>query len=153
MSSPAFILVFVSVFHLLGGLALGWGLRRVFARQFGSDVLYFFVWGAMFGFIPLFIGVAALAASGAGYLILVELLVLFVAIAFMAFTPDEYLAAFTSPQIVLTGTGGILVVLGAALFSATLSEDWTTALIAGGIFMLVGGLFFAIGVRMALKNR
>ncbi len=48
---PLFITVFLSIFHLLGGVAVGQGLR---ATVRGSDkAIFFLLWGAGMGLLPL----------------------------------------------------------------------------------------------------
>ncbi len=145
--------MFVSVFHIIGGIALGWVLRQILARQINSVVVFMLIWGSVFSLPPLIIGVSSLTAMHTGYLVLVEILILVAAISVTAFAPPEYLSAFASSQVLVIAFGGIFVLIGAGVTVATLREDLLEAILIGGVFALVGGVLFAVGLVMALKNR
>jgi hypothetical protein len=57
------MLGFVSIFHIIGGAAIGSGLRRL-SHGFAIQPIFLVVWGVFFGVLPLSIGASELAAKG-----------------------------------------------------------------------------------------
>jgi hypothetical protein len=66
---------FLSIFHVLGGIALGSTVRGL-RNGFNGSKLFFLVWGSMFGCIPLAIGAQAFAQENTMYLFVLEVLIL-----------------------------------------------------------------------------
>lgn len=153
MDSPLYLLVFESIFIIIGGIALGWVLRKLLAHQFSALVVFFIIWGSMFGLVPLVGSAGTFEAMHAGYLVIVQILTLLAAVAFTAFTPQEYLSAFASLPIALITFGGFILVLDAIILSDLVRQDLQTALIVGSVFTFVGGSLFVIGVIMAVRDR
>ena len=57
MDTPVGLLAFLSIFHLIGGIALGMTFNRIVReRRLGGQSIFFIVWGGMFGCMPLTFG-------------------------------------------------------------------------------------------------
>ena len=153
MNNLVFLLLFMSVFHIVGGVGLGWALRQILARQFSCTVLFLIIWGGMMGVLPLAIGASSFLRTSAWYLLAVEVALLALVIGLAAFVPTDYLASFGSWQLMFAGIGGLFIIVGAILFGTMLRQSLVFALLIGGVFMLVGGGIFAAGVISALRNR
>ncbi len=147
MNDSIYTLGMLCIFNLLGGIAIGKGLRDVLARRF-KGVWFYFIWGGMFGVMPL-------AFGGSGpipYAIYVQAFVLIAAVAVMAFLPEQFFASLSSPPVIATGIGAIFFLAGLAGFFLTLRQDVGGALLLGGMFTLVGGGFMVAGISQALKR-
>jgi hypothetical protein len=83
----------------------------------------------------------------------VQISVLLGVIAITAFTPQEYLAAFASLPVLFIALGGVLLLIGAAASVGQVRQNLLNAVTVGGVFALVGGVFFAVGLVMASKSR
>ncbi len=147
MNDSIYTLGMFCIFHLLGGIAIGKGLRELFARR-SKGVFFYFLWGGMFGVMPLAFG----GSIRVPYAIYVQAFVLIAAIAVMAFLPEQFLASLASPPVIATGIGAIFFLAGLGGFFLTLSQDVGGALLVGGIFTLVGGGFMLAGISQALKR-
>ncbi len=152
MNDPIYTLGMLCVFHLIGGIGVGKGLRQLFARQL-KGVLFFLVWGSMFGIMPLWIGSSSFARMQMPYAIYIELFVLIAAIAVTALLPQEIWDSLSSPPVIATGIGAIFFLAGLGGFFLILSQNVGDALLVGGIFMLVGGGTMAAGIAQAFKSR
>ncbi len=152
MNDPLLTLGFFCVFHLIGGIAIGKGLRQLLGRQW-SGVLFLLVWGSMFGIMPLLISGSQFAKLEMPYAIYVELFVLIAAILLTALLPEEFIGTFNQPPVIGAGVGAIFFVMGGVLLFVLAREDLGQALLIGGIFMLVGGGVLFAGLYSALKPR
>ncbi len=153
MDSTAGILGFLSIFHILGGIGLGYALRQILARQLNPLPLFFIIWGSMFGGLPLIMGIAAFTASGQAFLIPVELLTFVGPILIVAFTPQEYLASFASAPFFLTVIGLVFLIVGAVMAYAISQQQLLLGCLFGGIFILAGALAAGAGIKQAFQNR
>jgi hypothetical protein len=162
MDNPLVLLGFLSIFHVIGAVALANGLRGMWnwlrnkERGLGS-VMFFVVWGAMFGCMPFAFGVGLATDKEVGtpLLLLGEAVVWGIAFLSATLFWDEvldWLRPFLHPNIFLVGFGGIFMLVGAAAASFVIRDDPLFGLLFGGIFMLVGGIVFALGVWNLLKE-
>ena len=143
-------LVFLSIFHAVGGAALGITLRGWVNDPSHKEVgrLFFLVWGGMFGCMPLLFGLEyglpMLAAQVA---------VLLSAIAVPFFWLDRLRELFSNQNLVLTGVGGIFLVAGLAAGGFLLREgQWLPAALFGVPFVSMGGGIFFYGLRSLLQG-
>ncbi|MGE5141721.1 MAG: hypothetical protein ACM3JD_19825, partial [Rudaea sp.] len=70
--------LFLGLFNLIGGAAVGVALRRLFARQGGWPFLL--IWGLGFGGLPLIFGLQTWTEQGQWQQFLMQLIVFFGAI-------------------------------------------------------------------------
>ncbi len=153
MNSSIPSLLFVSIFHLLGGLGVGAGLRQLLARQFNCSAFFIIIWGLGFGLGPLAFDIAAANAQHTPFPILIALLVFIIPLLAAAFIPQDYLSNFTAPPVTGTVFGLVFFFVGAAVAVFTWQQEIWVALLFGGIFMLSGAFVTISSVRDAFKDR
>ncbi len=153
MNGPVPTLLFLSVFHLIGGIAVGAGLRQLLARQFNCRAIFFIIWGLGFGLGPLLGGIATLTSSHTPYLIVVEIAAFVVPLLITAFIPQDYLSNFTTPPVTGTVFGLIFFLVGAGLLVMLWQTEIWLALLFGICFMLGGAAATISSVRSALKDQ
>lgn len=162
MDSPLALLGFLSVFHVIGAVALANGLRGIWnwlhekERGFGNAV-FLVVWGAMFGCMPFAfgLGLATDDERGTSMILLGQAIVWgvsFLAALLLWNDVVDWLQPFLDTNIFLVGFGGIFMLVGAAAGSFIVRDDLPFGLLFGGIFFLVGGLIFALGVWNLFKE-
>lgn len=147
------MLVFFAIFEILGGAAVGAGLRSVWRRN--ASGLFFLIWGAGFGGIPLIIGGATFLSQGELMYFYAQLFVFVLAVVVVALVPDDLFErdrqldraeGFAIGGAIMTMVGGMVMVL-------TLQGGVSLPLLIGGFFALLGALFLvtsAIGVLRSL---
>jgi hypothetical protein len=161
MDSPLALLGFLSIFHIIGAVALANGLRGVWSwlrdkeQRLGS-AFFFVLWGAGFGCMPFVFGLtmAADKEGGTPLVLLGQVMVwgsVFV-VALLAWQEAlDWLRPFLHVDMFLVAFGGIFMLVGAGATSFIIRDDLLFGLLFGGIFMLVGGLILAVGVRNLLR--
>jgi hypothetical protein len=164
MDSPLVLLGFLSIFHVVGAVALANGLRAIWDWLRGKERRpgngpFFIVWGTMFGCIPFASGLGLVTDKekvGTPLLLLGgEVIVWGTAFLITLFFGDDvvdWLRPFLHPHMYLVGFGGIFMLVGAAVGSFMIRDDILFGLLFGGIFLLVGGVIFALGVWNLLKE-
>jgi hypothetical protein len=130
MNGPIGTLAFVCLFHLLGGIAVGSWLRGL-RHGFDSSKIFFLVWGAGFGCIPLAVGAQFFAQANTMYLFVIEILVLAGAIVVTALIPDWILDTFKSPDVTPIWWGGLFFFIGVVVGGAMLKTDPLFTLLFG----------------------
>ena len=140
---------FLSIFHILGGIALGSTVRGL-RNGFEGSKLFFLVWGSMFGCMPLAIGAQTFAEANTMYLFVIEILILAGAIAVTAFTPDWILESFTSPDVVTIEMGGLFLFIGVVVGVSMLKTNPLLTLLFGGTFAGAGAFLLYRGLRTIL---
>jgi hypothetical protein len=153
MNSPISQLGFLCIFHLIGGAAVGYALRGVLRGKISCNSFFFFLWGALFGGIPLLFGIQE-SQKGAPYFFLVQSVVFATAILVVAFIPDEFLEILSSPNITSLAVGGLFLMIGIAMLVTDIFElkSLQEKLLGGGIFVLVGGAVLLRGLWLLLKS-
>lgn len=149
-SSPLVALAFLSIFHTLGGVAVGLGLRsfvdapslKALPRQ-----AFVFIWGGMFGCLPLFAGLE----SGPGML-LAQIAILLGVIILTYLLRDYMREAFSNSNIVAIALGGVFLLTGMVggwmfLFGDPDEPQRLAALVFIGAFGLTGGAIFLNGIK------
>lgn len=142
---------FVGLFHVIGGIAIGSGLRGL-RRGFSGGTVFLLVWGGMFGCLPLAIGWNALGATGRPGFFALELGILIAAILITALMPDTMLESLKSPQVAPIAFGGLFVLIGIGVGAIMIQTDLLPALLFGGCFAGAGGLVFISGLAKVLKS-
>jgi hypothetical protein len=153
---------FLSLFHVIGAIALANGLRQVWSRlrhreRGAGSGLFFIIWGAMFGCMPFAFGLQMATGhdSGRPLLLLAQIIIWAAAFLVALLAWDEvvdWLRPFLHPDVFLIAFGGLFMLIGAGVGSFVVRDEPLFALLFGGIFMLVGCVFFVIGVRELLKT-
>ncbi len=161
MDNPLVILGFLSIFHILGAAAVANGLRGIWSwlrsRERGVGNAFFFVlWGAGFGCLPFTFGLSMAAGKeeGTPFVLLGEMIIWGSAFGLALLGWEElldWLRPFLHPDMAMIAFGGIFAMVGAGAGSLIIRDDLLFGLLFGGIFMLVGGLILAVGVRNLLK--
>jgi hypothetical protein len=142
-------LAFVSIFHIIGGIAIGSTVRNL-RKGLGGRGIFFLIWGAGFGCMPLVVGAGMFAQAHAIYLFAVEVLVLVGAIGVTAFFPDWMLETFKSAEVMNIWMGGLFFFVGVGAGAAMLKTEPLFALLFGGAFAGAGALVFYRGLRALL---
>ena len=162
MDNPLVLLGFLSIFHVIGAVALANGLRGVGnwlrnKEQGLGNGLFFIVWGAMFGCMPFAFGLSLATDQERGtFLVLLGEAIVW-GITFLVallFWDDviDWLRPFLHPTTFRVGFGGIFMLVGATTAAFVVRDDLLFGLMFGGIFMLVGGIIFALGIWNLLKE-
>ena len=162
MDSPLALLGFLSIFHVIGAVALANGLRGIWnwlrekERGLGNAV-FLVAWGAMFGCMPFAFGVGLATDDERGTFVILLGQAIVWGLSFLAALllwndVVDWLGPFLDTNIFLVGFGGIFMLVGAAVGSFIVRDDLPFGLLFGGIFFLVGGLIFAFGVWNLFKQ-
>jgi hypothetical protein len=159
--NPLVLLGFLSLFHIAGAVGLAHGLRGVWsglhdkARGIGR-ALFLALWGAMFGCLPFAFGLGlATEDGGTPLLFLGQVIIWGSAFLTTLLAWDEildWLRPFLQPDVFLIAFGGIFMAVGTGAGSLIIRDDLLFGLLFGGIFLLVGGIIFAIGIWSLLKT-
>jgi hypothetical protein len=155
LDSPLFLLGFLSLFHIIGGIVIGSTLKKM--RQAGlagvANGGCLLIWGIMFGGIPLAFGATELARSGIMWLLPTQLLILFGSIVITFLFGASLSDLLNQGSIKYMVGGGFFVVSGA--LAATIlgreAEWWMSALFCI-LFCGVGIAMFIRGLRLALRE-
>ncbi len=135
-------LLFFCVFEVLGGGAIGTYVRTLLRREPPGATIFFLIWGAGFGGIPLLVGGATLLTSERPILFFAQLFVFVMAIVLVALMPSEAFAQDAGNSLPTALVGATLSMFGAALVLLTLQDGigvatWIGAAVAlGGAALL-----------------
>jgi hypothetical protein len=143
---------FVSIFHVVGGVAFGVGLRRLL-RSFSCQPVFFLVWGGFFGGIPLLIGASQLLGKGQPIIFAVEAAVLLGTILVSAFVPDWIIDDFRSQNIYLMLFGAAFLFGGVIVGLSNIQEQFVTGLCLLLVFGGVGVLVIGLGLVRLLREK
>jgi hypothetical protein len=146
MDNPWIIIMFLSVFHLLGGAAVGIALWEV--RVGGKPNRMLLVWGLLFGGMPLAAGV------GRPEILPFQLLELVLAggTTFLFWDRIQDLVAQTG--VVVTIFGGVFFVVACGAVGVLIGErEFLMAILFGILFGGVGIGGLAYGLRLTLNPK
>lgn len=150
--STGFLTAFLLPFHVLGGAALGIALGRVIRNGFKLKNLvgngFLFLWGGMFGGIPLPIGLAVGSAS----FFFLQLGVLVGTILLVAWQFEFLLNLYKLPEMWIATFGFVFFVIGVGIAASLLSEGDSSGLFFGLIFGGTGGCLVLGGVWSMLRR-
>jgi hypothetical protein len=143
----------VSLFHVIGGVALGTTIRKMVDdfRAEGKLNLgrsFFLVWGGMFACIPLAFGLAV------PQILIAQVAVIAIAMLVPFFWADRARELVSDPNVIMMLFGGVFFVAGMGGGAAMLNErEYAGALTVGCLFVLIGGGIFWYGFyRAVLKS-
>ncbi len=151
MNDPLAQLGFVSLFHVIGGIAMGSALRGL-RGGFSGGTLFLLVWGGMFGCLPLAIGWNELGGTGRADFFALELGILIAAILITALMPDSMLESLKSPQVAPIAFGGLFLLIGIGAGAIMVQTDPLPGIVFGGCFAGVGAISFVSGLAKLLKS-
>lgn len=148
-------ILFLSIFQVIGGIALGITLRGLINQPTLQNVLgraMFLVWGSGFGCLPLAF-VFQNDPAQIPLALAIQSAVLLAAIAVPLFWLDRLRELAADKNVVAISIGGIFLVVGLVAGSAMLRDrELLGGLLLGGVFTLVGGGIFWHGLRNVFKG-
>ena len=151
--NPLLVLGFLSIFHLIGGMAIGLGWRQ-WADAWRAKGLrtppFLLLWGVLLGVLPLLFALvtrdwAVLAGQGA-------VLLVGWALAFWLARPLSQ--AVSRRFAIFIALGVILMVVGSLVAVLTMNaspEQFWQRLAFGGLFFALGSLILAAGLAQWLR--
>ena len=148
MDEPFGLLLFLSLFVIPGGAALGAAARGFMRHDYSN--FFFLVWGAGFAGIPFFIGsVMFLGQNQLGYFYAL-LFIFLIPIVTVAFLPNDFME--TSNHLGgaegIAILGAVLLTLGGTIVLLNLRAGFGVAMLLGGAIALVGMYFL---LRTAIR--
>ena len=146
MDTPVGLLAFLSIFHLIGGIALGMTFNRIVReRHLGGQSIFFIVWGGMFGCMPLTFG-----SQSEPWVLAAQMGILALAIGIPFAIGGSLREGFQQKGVQNVLFGGIFLVIGlAALGIAVRLIPTDRAALGILVFALV---FSAVGVPTFIKG-
>ena len=151
MNDLIITLAFVSIFHAIGGIAIGSTFRGL-RYGFPWGRIFFLIWGALFGCLPLSIGAQTFTKAGAPYLFGIEMVVLMSSILGAALMPDWVLESYNWADLSPIGFGGLFLLIGVIAGGILLNTDPIWGLVFGCAFGGAGALTFVLGLRSLLQR-
>ena len=144
---------FLGIFELLGGIAVGSGLRSWLGNRSGGE-FGLVIWGLGFGGIPLFMGLVFAGASGYPLLMLVGPGIYLGAILFGMFLLPWLNESIGGGLLLLLAMGVLFMGVGsvAGLFMVR-SGEVVGGIIFGLIFFGVGALLSGSGIWSLLTDK
>jgi len=144
------MLIFLSIFELLGGGAVGIALRGIVPRDFTG--CFFLIWGSGFGGIPLIIGAATfLSQEQYGYFF-AQLFIFFGAMLTMALLPPDLFQSGGGDSFAEGGPaliGAVFTIIGGGMVLLSFRAGSGLPLVIGGIFAFIGiALVAATAIRL-----
>jgi hypothetical protein len=135
------LLLFFSLFEVIGGAALGAGLRSLLRRNFAG--VFFLIWGAGFGGIPLLIGAASFLSSGQPIYFYAQVFIFLTPAVTVMLLPDDFMQASRTNNTSEAGAivGAIMAMVGGAVVLLNLDGGNIIALLIGGFFAFLGAFF------------
>jgi len=155
-------LAFLSLFHIIGATAVARGLRAVWSglrdgkpgAAFSS--LYLFVWGVLFGCMPFTFGVQLATKESGTPLVLFGEAAVWGSVFLIALLAGDriagWLRSFLNADVVFIAFGGLFMLVGVGVGLLAGQSKPLSGLLVGGLFTLVGGVFFVIGLWNLLKE-
>lgn len=140
MDDPFGLLLFLSLFEILGGAALGAALRGFLRRDFSE--IFFLIWGGGFAGIPFIIGAAMFLSEHQTTYFYALVFILLTPILTVGFLPGDFLEAGdkTSGAEGLAIAGAVLLMMGGTVVLLNLRAGIGVGLVVGVIVALVGVL-------------
>ncbi len=152
MSDALRLLGFLSIFHILGGIAIGVALRRLLVGN-GSNFIFFLLWGGVFGGLPFVIGINEFLQEGMVYFVIVQLIVFCGAILITVFFPAWMFESINSPSNVAIAFGGLFMLIGFGVAASMVGQDTFNALIIACLFGGSGAFMFIRGLVSLFKGK
>jgi len=160
VDNPWFLFAFLSLFHIIGAAVLASTLRTFWrgiheGEIHGCQVFFTTIWAAMFGGIPFIFGIGfASSDSGTVLFVLAQVVVwggTFLAVLLAEDVLRETLRSFLHQEMVLMLFGSPFLLAGLGMIAFARGEGQLGTRLTGGIFVLVGGVTFLLGLLRLLK--
>ena len=155
-------LAFLSLFHIIGATAVARGLRAVWSGLRDGkpgaafSLLYLFVWGVLFGCMPFTFGVQLATKESGTPLVLFGEAAVWGSVFLIALLAGDriagWLRSFLNADVVFIAFGGLFMLVGVGVGLLAGQSEPLSGLLVGGLFTLVGGVFFVIGLWNLLKE-
>lgn len=143
------MLLFLSIFELIGGAAFGVALRKLLRRDLSG--MFFLIWGGGFAGIPLIIGAATFLSSGQPAYFYAQLFILLGAIITVMLLPGDFMLtdAASNPIEITAIIGAALAMFGSVILLLTLREGLGIGLILGACLAFLGAaLLIGTAIRV-----
>lgn len=143
------ILLFLSIFEIVGGAAFGASLQKLLQRDLSGCFLL--LWGAGFAGIPLVIGAGLQLTHGRPVYFLAQVAILALAIVTMMVLPSDFLENIGENNSIEAGAivGAVFFLVGGTVMLLTLRVGVGVPLFIGALFALIGaGLLIRTAVRV-----
>lgn len=160
VDNPWLLFGFLSLFHIIGAAVLASALRTFWRGLHegvvhGCQVVFTTIWAAMFGGIPFIFGIGfASSDSGTPLFVLAQVAVwggTFLAVLLAGDILKETLQSFLHQEMALMLVGSPFLLVGLAIIAFAPGEGRLGTRLTGGIFVLVGGITFLLGLSKLLK--
>jgi hypothetical protein len=162
MDNPLASLAFLSLFHIVGAATVAKAVRSLWGglhdQKLGAvgGALPLAVWGAVFGCLPCSFGLQLATKAGGTPLVLFGEAAVWGSAFLIALLAGDaiagWLRSFFNADVAFIAFGGLFMLVGVGVgFLAGRSEPFS-GLLVGGLFTLVGGVVFAIGLLNLLKE-
>jgi hypothetical protein len=161
MDNPWLLFAFLSLFHVVGAAVLANALRGLWRNLreralTGCRSAFLVVWAAMFGCLPLAFGLGfAGQEAGMPLFLIGEILVwgtTFLTVLLAEQALKEIFEPFLHQETFLILLGGVFVVTGVGVVTLMVGEEELGGMLAGGIFILLGGSVFGYGLWRLLTS-
>ena len=142
--------LFLSIFEVLGGAAIGAFVRTLLRREPPGITIFFLIWGAGFGGIPLLMGAIMLLTGDRPGLFFAQLFVFVMSIVLVALMPSELFDKDADGNMPTAIVGAVLIVFGAAIVLLTLQDGiglvtlFGAAIAFGGAVILLRAIFVVL---------
>jgi hypothetical protein len=160
VENPWLLLAFVSLFHIIGAAVLASALRTFWrglheGEVHGCQVVFTTIWAAMFGGIPFIFGLEfARSDSGTPLFVLAQIVVwgsTFLAVLLAEDILKETIQSFLNREMILMLFGSPFLLAGLAMIAFARGEGELGTRLTGGIFVLIGGVTFLLGLSRLLR--
>ena len=147
------LVLFLGIFNVVGGVAFGHGLRSLIHDRSPRGI-FMLIWGGFFGGVPCLMAASSLLAAHTGPLFLANpILFLSATVLSMTILPELVQDLGAGPLISI-GMGAAFMFVGTSVGLAMLRQGTPAGgLAGGGLFVLAGGLIFALGVGQLLRPK
>lgn len=143
--------LFLSIFEVLGGAAIGAFVRTLLRREPPGLTIFFLIWGAGFGGIPLLMGSFMLLTSDRPGLFFAQLFVFVMAIVLVALMPSEVYDKDADGNMPTAIVGAVLIMFGASIVVLTLSNGIGIGTLLGAIVAFGGVVILLRAVFVVLR--
>lgn len=149
LDEPFGMLLFLCIFEVLGGAALGAAFRSLARRDLSG--LFFLIWGGGFAGIPFLIGAITFLSAQQLVYLYAQTFVLLTVIVTVALLPADFLQGHAAGEGRAVA-GAVLTMIGGAVVLMNLRAGLGLGLLIGGFLALVGVLLFIRAAMGVLRS-